>query len=74
MDIQINNLNNKDSIEFFKNFKDEKSKNIYKWRKKSFKFKRMEREYNCPKIIKNKKEENYKNYMEKMIKIIIFIF
>jgi hypothetical protein len=34
----------------------------------------MEREYNCPKIIKNKKEENYKNYMEKMIKIIIFIF
>ena len=57
IDIEINNTNNNnnnDSIGFFKNIKGEKSQNIYKWRNYSFKFTRMEREYNYPKILENK--------------------
>ena len=53
IDIEINNTNY-DSIGFFKNFKGKKSQNIYKWRNYSFKFTRMEREYNFPKILENK--------------------
>ena len=64
IDIEINNLNNNDSFGFFKNFKGEKSKNIYKWKNKTFYFKRMERKYSFIKILKN--ESNYK-YVEKII-------
>ena len=64
IDIEINNLNNSDSIGFFKNFKGEKSKNIYKWKNKTFYFKRMERKYSFFKILKN---EQIIKYVEKTI-------
>ena len=37
-DIEFNNLNNNDEICSLINFKDEKSKDIYKWRNETFNF------------------------------------
>ena len=74
MDIEINELNSKDSIGFFKNFNGELSQNIYKWKGKSFNFKRLEKKYIYPKIINNiisnykscgKDNQNNTLYLEK---------
>ena len=60
MDIEINNLNKINKIGFFKNFKDEQSTDIYKWKNKTFNFKRMEREYNYTKILQNENKYSKK--------------